>query len=74
MSDGLARLETLENHWMQRLLLVGSIRLVLMVEIINNVIETLADRISQPPHSLSMQAKDMGSAAVFLTLLLAVIL
>lgn len=56
----------------QQLLLIASVVLVLIVEIINSAIETIIDRISQTPHPLSAQAKDMGSAAVFLTLLLAI--
>lgn len=55
----------------QQLLLIASVVLILIVEILNSAIETIIDRISLTPHPLSAQAKDMGSAAVFLTLLLA---
>lgn len=56
----------------QQLLLIAPVALVLIIEIINSAIETIINRISQTPHPLSGQAKDMGSAAVFLTLLLAI--
>lgn len=51
-------------------LLFGSLLLVLAMELINSALETLADRISTDHHPLTGQAKDMGSAAVFLTLLI----
>ncbi len=56
----------------QQLLLIASVVLILIVEIINSALETIVDRISPTLHPLSAQAKDMGSAAVFLTLLLAI--
>jgi len=56
----------------QKLVLVGVLILVLIVEIINSAIEAIVDRISLERHPLSKVAKDMGSAAVALTLLLAV--
>lgn len=52
----------------QRLLLVGSCLLVVIVELINSAIEAAIDRISSDFHPLSGQAKDMGSAAVFFSL------
>jgi diacylglycerol kinase (ATP) len=55
----------------QKLVLVGVLVLVLIVEIINSAIEAIVDRISLERHPLSKVAKDMGSAAVALTLLLA---
>jgi diacylglycerol kinase (ATP) len=55
----------------QRLALIGTLVLVLVVELINSAIEAVVDRISLERHPLSKVAKDMGSAAVFLTLLLA---
>jgi diacylglycerol kinase (ATP) len=54
----------------QRALLVGSILLVLIVELLNTAVEYTLDRISTEQHSLSGRAKDMGSAAVMLSLLL----
>lgn len=57
----------------ERVLLMGSLLLVLIVEILNSAIEVLVDRISTDIHPLSRHAKDLGSAAVFLTLVLAAI-
>jgi len=55
----------------QKLVLIGVLVLVLIVEIVNSAIEAIVDRISLERHPLSKVAKDMGSAAVFLSLLLA---
>ncbi|MBI6550788.1 diacylglycerol kinase [Xenorhabdus lircayensis] len=55
----------------ERLLLIGSVMLVIIVEILNSAIEAVVDRIGNEYHELSGRAKDMGSAAVFLTILLA---
>jgi diacylglycerol kinase (ATP) len=54
----------------ERLLLAGSVILVLIVELLNSAIETVVDRISLEHHDLSARAKDIGSAAVMLALLL----
>jgi diacylglycerol kinase (ATP) len=54
----------------ERALLVASVILVLIVELINSGIEAAIDRISFEAHSLSKRAKDYGSAAVLLCLLL----
>ena len=54
-------------------LLIGSILLVLIVELLNSSIESAVDRISLERHELSKRAKDTGSAAVALTLLLALL-
>jgi diacylglycerol kinase (ATP) len=51
-------------------LLVGSVLLVLVVELLNSAIEAVTDRISIEDHVLAKQAKDMGSAAVLVSLLL----
>jgi diacylglycerol kinase (ATP) len=56
---------------LQRALLLGSLLLVLIVELLNSAVEAVVDRISDDLHALSAQAKDMGSAAVLLSLLLA---
>lgn len=56
---------------LQRLLLLGSCLLVLIVELLNSAIEAVVDRIGPELHELSGRAKDLGSAAVFLSLLLA---
>ncbi len=54
-----------------RVLLIGSIVLVLIMEILNSAIEAVVDRIGSEIHPLAGRAKDMGSAAVFLALILA---
>jgi diacylglycerol kinase (ATP) len=53
---------------LERLLLGGSIILVLVVELVNSALEAAIDRISLDNHHLSKRAKDLGSAAVFLAL------
>ncbi|MDP2324595.1 MAG: diacylglycerol kinase, partial [Gammaproteobacteria bacterium] len=55
---------------MERLLLIGSWLVVMIVEVLNTAIEATVDRISDEHHPLSGQAKDLGSAAVFLSLVL----
>ena len=50
-------------------LLVGSLVCVLVVELLNSAIEALTDRVGTERHPLSGRAKDMGSAAVTLSLL-----
>ena len=52
-----------------RALLVGSIILVLIVEILNSAVEAVVDKASPEKHELAKRAKDMGSAAVFLSLM-----
>ena len=54
----------------ERALLVATVILVLVTELINSGIEAAIDRISFEAHSLSKRAKDYGSAAVLLCLLL----
>lgn len=56
---------------MERLLLAGVLVAVLIVELLNSAIEALADAVSTDHHPLLGRAKDIGSAAVLLTLLLA---
>lgn len=51
-----------------RALMIGSILLVLMVELLNSAIEATVDRISLENHPLAKRAKDIGSAAVFFAL------
>lgn len=53
----------------ERALLIGSLFLVLIVELINSAIEAVVDRFGGEQHELSGRAKDIGSAAVFMTLL-----
>jgi diacylglycerol kinase (ATP) len=57
--------------WVEVALLAGSVLLVLMIELLNTAVEAAIDRIGPEFHDLSKRAKDMGSAAVFLSLLLA---
>lgn len=52
----------------ERALLLGSIIFVLIVELLNSAVESVVDRIGLERHPLSGRAKDMGSAAVFLSL------
>jgi diacylglycerol kinase (ATP) len=55
----------------ERLLLIGSVVFVLVVEILNSAIEATIDRHSLEINPLAKQAKDLGSAAVMLALLMA---
>ncbi|MCL1140803.1 diacylglycerol kinase [Shewanella pneumatophori] len=52
----------------ERILLIFGLFLVLIVELINSAIEAVVDRISDEHHPLSGQAKDIASAAVFMSL------
>ena len=56
--------------WIEIALLAGSVVLVLVAELLNSGIEAVVDRISYEWHELSKRAKDYGSAAVMLSLLL----
>lgn len=56
---------------LERILLVGTIVLVTIVELLNTAIEYTVDRIGTDRHHLSGKAKDLASAAVFLSVLLA---
>lgn len=56
--------------WIEVALLAGSIILVMIVELLNSGIEAVVDRVSFELHDLSKRAKDLASAAVFLSLLL----
>jgi diacylglycerol kinase (ATP) len=53
----------------EKLLLIGSVVLVLLVELLNSAIEAIVDRVGPERHELSGRAKDIGSAAVMLTLI-----
>ena len=59
------------RSWVEVALLAGSVLLVMSVELLNTAVEAAIDRIGLERHPLSKRAKDMGSAAVFLSLLLA---
>ncbi|MEO0039557.1 MAG: hypothetical protein RIS38_505 [Verrucomicrobiota bacterium] len=56
----------------ERALLFSCLQLILIVELINSAIEANTDHISLERHPLAKRAKDMGSAAVFLTIVIAV--
>lgn len=58
----------------ERSLLIGSCLIVLIVELLNTGIENVVDRFGEERHRLSGQAKDMGSAAVFVSLMLTVVI
>ena len=53
----------------EKALLLGSLLLVLIVELLNSAVESAVDRVGLEDHDLAGRAKDMGSAAVFLSLL-----
>jgi diacylglycerol kinase (ATP) len=57
----------------ERSLLIGSCLIVLVVELLNTGIENVVDRVGHEPHRLSGQAKDLGSAAVFVSLVLVLV-
>jgi len=58
------------SGWMERAILIGTVVLVMVVELLNTGVEAAIDRIGPEWHVLSKRAKDMGSAAVLLSLLL----
>lgn len=60
----------LGRSWIEVVLLVSAVLLVLIVELLNSGIEAAIDRVSFELHDLSKRAKDLASAAVFLSLLL----
>jgi len=62
----------LGQNWVETALLAGTVLLVMIVELLNTCIESAIDRIGPEWHDLSKRAKDMGSAAVLLSLLLCV--
>jgi diacylglycerol kinase (ATP) len=59
----------LGRNGVERTLLLGSLLLVLIVELLNSAIETLVNRIGSEHHELSGVAKDVASAAVFVALI-----
>jgi diacylglycerol kinase (ATP) len=58
---------------MEKLALIAALLLVLIVELLNSAIEAVVDRVSLEHHPLSKNAKDLGSAAVMLSFVLAAI-
>jgi diacylglycerol kinase (ATP) len=55
----------------ERLLMISSLVLVMIVEVLNSAIETVVDRVSTDRHKLSGRAKDYGSFAVMMSILIA---
>ena len=58
----------LGENGVERALMVGVLLLVLIVELVNSAIEAVVDRVGKEFHDLSWRAKDLGSAAVFISL------
>ena len=58
------------RNWVEVALLVGAVMQLLIVELLNSGIEAAIDRVSFELHDLSKRAKDLASAAVFLSLTL----
>ncbi len=58
----------LEPEAVHRILMVGSVLLVMIVELLNSAVEAVVDRVSIERHALAKRAKDIGSAAVLLAL------
>src|SRR5579871_2350635 len=63
----------IDAELISKLVLFSLLMLLLIIEAINSAIEATVNRISEDIHPLAKRAKDMGSAAVFLTILLNVI-
>ncbi len=59
----------LEHAMLGRALMIASVLLVIIVELLNSAIEATVDRISLDDHNLAKRAKDIGSAAVLISLL-----
>jgi len=60
----------LGTNWLETALLAGTVVAVMVVELLNTAIEAAIDRVGPEWHDLSKRAKDTGSAAVLLSLLL----
>jgi diacylglycerol kinase (ATP) len=58
----------LGTGWVETALLAGSVLIVMITELLNTAIEAVVDRVGPEWHELSRRAKDMGSAAVLLSL------
>ncbi len=59
----------LGHDGIERAVLIGSLFVVLITELLNSAVESVVDRVGSERHELSGRAKDMGSAAVLLSLL-----
>ena len=64
----------LGENAIERALMIGALLLVLIVELLNSAIESVVDRIGSERHDLSRKAKDLASAAVFVSLALVVVI
>ncbi len=62
----------LTGNNIERVLLIASVVLVMLVELLNSAIEAVVDRVGEEYHELSGRAKDIGSAAVMLSIMLAI--
>jgi diacylglycerol kinase (ATP) len=62
----------LGQTWIETSLLIGTVVFVMVVELLNTGLESAIDRVGPEWHDLSKRAKDMGSAAVLLSLLLCI--
>ena len=60
----------LGKNGVERAMLLASVLLVILVELLNSAVEATVDRISLENHSLAKRAKDIGSAAVLLALVI----
>ncbi|MGB5278070.1 MAG: diacylglycerol kinase [Gammaproteobacteria bacterium] len=60
----------LGQDWTDKAALICSVLFVLIVELLNSGIEAVVDRVGDEPHKLSGRAKDMGSAAVLIALII----
>lgn len=59
---------------LEQVLLIGSVLLVLIVELLNSAVEAVVDRVGEERHELAGRAKDMGSAAVLLSICLSALI
>lgn len=61
----------LDVSQVERILMISSVLLIVLVELLNSALEAVVDRVGQEHHELSGRAKDMGSAAVFIAMIIA---
>ena len=64
----------LGSNWVETALLSGSVVLVLIVELLNTGLESAIDRVGPQWHDLSKRCKDLGSAAVLLSIVLCMVI
>lgn len=60
----------LDVSQLERMLMISSVLLVMVVELLNSAVEAVVDRIGPEHHELAGRAKDMGSAAVFIAMVI----